>query len=241
MQRICFFTLLVSCLWGVAAAQTTVPQGEEAKLPGVVYPDAQPKDLKALDDVYAVYSEVFSDLGSTTVGVNGYSNRGKVLLINGRTRVLRPEYEDLEKCLDPDEQYKERFKEIVADYRAHWKKHGHLKPQLAVGRPYKLLSTFDAMQYVAKTLPWDKVAKEVGQPTGVNAQVFNENNGMLSVSRVFFDRHHTLALFYLVEWCGSLCGHGEWQLLAKENGNWTSIGDSCSMISKTAACSTLCC
>ena len=49
---------------------------------------------------------------------------------------------------------------------------------------------------------------------------FPNSQGIMSLSRVGFNQDGTEALVYVEDWCGWLCGEGNYVLLSKENGQW---------------------
>jgi hypothetical protein len=52
---------------------------------------------------------------------------------------------------------------------------------------------------------------------------------LYSVSEVFFNAHHTLAMVYTGHHCGMRCGRGGWVIFEVQNGQWKSLpwdGDS---------------
>jgi hypothetical protein len=51
-------------------------------------------------------------------------------------------------------------------------------------------------------------------------------NGITQVSRVVYSSNGQRAALYLAEVCMSLCGHGEYILLQRENGHWSVTGRS---------------
>jgi len=50
----------------------------------------------------------------------------------------------------------------------------------------------------------------------------NYGKGYHSFSKPIFLRNKTICVFYQSYSCGSLCGHGSWDIYVKENGKWVS-------------------
>ena len=46
---------------------------------------------------------------------------------------------------------------------------------------------------------------------------------LFAFSEVYLNGHHTVALLYATDWCGSLCGHGLWLAFALDHGQWKSL------------------
>lgn len=44
--------------------------------------------------------------------------------------------------------------------------------------------------------------------------------GIISLSNVYFNRTHTLAMLYYGRWCGNLCASWGWEVYEKKEGRW---------------------
>jgi hypothetical protein len=44
-----------------------------------------------------------------------------------------------------------------------------------------------------------------------------------SFSEVYFNAHHTVAMVFVRNWCGSLCGTGGWDFFSLKDGQWTRL------------------
>jgi hypothetical protein len=118
------------------------------------------------------------------------------------------------RCIQPPADRIRDFQSVFDDFDAHKSERIQLERNFQVQIPYKLLSesrlkSFDEMRTASAP-----------QPDPATADDFRGTPGITYFSQVYFNLDNTLALVYMLEWCGPKCGDGEWIALEKISGGW---------------------
>jgi hypothetical protein len=163
-----------------------------------------------LQDVYEIYSRVMPGAVFTNLG----SAQNQRWAIADTTINI----DDMNPALAPDAALKapsgaaKEFGEAVEDFQLRKHQREPVIRSLKLDRPYILLSSAEAGDF--------RVSRTSASPGNALAQKYSGYPGISYLSDVYFDSHRTVALVYLLDWCGSLCGQGEWIYLEKQNGQW---------------------
>lgn len=105
------------------------------------------------------------------------------------------------------------FEEILADFDAHCHERVMLLPgAFTTHAPVRLLSPSEQDDFHA--------SRSVSSPA---AREYSGSPALFGFSEVYFNRQHTVALVYAANWCGSLCGQGEWVAFGLEGGKWKDL------------------
>ena len=103
--------------------------------------------------------------------------------------------------------------EIIADYESVRKSEADLKEKFDIPLKYTLIAD-------------KKLRKLIPHPNGAMEhwneyyKLYPKSAGYNSFSRVGYDKSGRTALVYFVNWCGSLCGTGNYVLVEKSEGGW---------------------
>lgn len=111
-----------------------------------------------------------------------------------------------------------------------------LKPPGNDPRPFQeALADFNARKYQRETLthspssqyvmvsPEDAAAFRASRTSATastGGKKYSGCGGITYFSEVYFSSRRTAALVYMLNWCGNLCGHGEWVYLEKRDDRW---------------------
>ena len=117
-------------------------------------------------------------------------------------------------CLIPAEGEKAMYDPVVAAYREANKRKWLLQPKFAASIPYQLVSASSVKEIFAKkgVDGWKDFYKK-----------YPNSGGVTSLSAVGFSSDKTIAIVYMGNSCGGLCGGGTYHLLKKTKGVWTKI------------------
>jgi hypothetical protein len=93
--------------------------------------------------------------------------------------------------------------------------------KLRVSRPHVVLTS-------KQTDEWRRTRFQPKVPTDPRTEVVDSfpESRLIELSGVLYNRTRALALVYISNICGNLCGSAQWELLAKKGDNWevTPIG-----------------
>ncbi len=104
----------------------------------------------------------------------------------------------------------------ISGYESARQTEVELKPSLKIPFEYSFIT--DAQ--LAKIFPPPRaIDREIAQWTEFY-KVYPNSAGHNSLSRVGFDKAGTQALVYFVNWCGIVCGTGNYVLLEKGEKGW---------------------
>jgi len=169
---------------------------------------AQPQQDK---DIYAIYSLLLTNAQTS----HGPDANQRLLIVDTTVPGLpeRP-------CLALNSLGQPRVAEIFKDFEERKDRPQKLKRELAVTKPYELLTESEAEQFRNSRAAPDSSAR------------FSGVTDLFSFSNVYFDKAGTLAVVQLTSWCGTLCALFQWTMLEKQSdGSWKQApGVSCSSI-----------
>jgi hypothetical protein len=123
--------------------------------------------------------------------------------------------DDMNPSLAPDAQLKppsynpKPFQEALADFNARKYQRVTLPPSSS--SQYVILSPDEAAAFRAS---------RTSATADSSGQRYSSCGGITYFSDVYFSTRRTAALVYMLNWCGSLCGQGEWVYLEKHDGQW---------------------
>jgi hypothetical protein len=123
--------------------------------------------------------------------------------------------DDMNPSLAPDAQLQppgnnpKPFQEALADFNA--RKYQRVTLPHSSNSQYVVLSTDEANAFRASRTSVDG---------GDSDQKYSSCGGITYFSDVYFSARRSAALVYMLNWCGSFCGQGEWVYLEKRDGQW---------------------
>jgi len=117
-------------------------------------------------------------------------------------------------CLIPAEKEKAFYDPVIAAYREVNKTKWLLRPKFASSIPYQFVSAASIKEIFAKkgVDGWKDFYK-----------AHPHSGGVTSLSAVGFNSDKSLAIVYMGNSCGGLCGFGTYHVLKKTEGVWTEI------------------
>lgn len=185
------FLLTTVCLTIQAAAQTSTPANSGGDD----------------EDIYAIYSLIFTN-PSTSHGPDD-NLRYLIAATTDSEATDKP-------CVQPPPDREADFQEVLLDYELRKNSSQLLRPAFAIDKPYALLDANEVKEFM--------MARENGVSKVGEARADNQFDGVSDVftlSNVYFNRRHTLALTGLSSWCGNPCGLFRWKVFEKLNsGKW---------------------
>jgi len=174
-----------------------------------------------LEDVYAIYSVLMPG----TV----FTNLGPVQNQRWAIADTTISIDDMNPALAPDATLKapagaaRQFREALVDFNLRKHDHEPIIRGFKLDRPYTVLTSADAGEF--------RTARSHPSPGNAIAQKYAGYPGINYFSDVYFDSHRSAALVYMLDWCGTLCGQGEWIYLEKQNGQWVKRSGQDSIVS----------
>jgi hypothetical protein len=193
--------LLAGCL-GRAAGQEIFQQN------GDVWPVVPMSPARA-EDAYAIYSLLTPQLFPDTA-----LQHHPLWLIADTTLVVASDLEDPRTAIIPPPQQRQAFASVLQDYAQHRYEHVHLDRNFHLDQPYRLLDPTQAS--ALRTALLSALARQ----SKTLAAPFQGALGLVGFSNVYFNFEHTLAMVYVVGWCGPKCGQMRWIILQKVNDGW---------------------
>ncbi|HYK37004.1 hypothetical protein [Alloacidobacterium sp.] len=167
-----------------------------------VHTSAEQRDISAVYSALMQRSDVFKSLGR---------GQNQCWAIADTTINI----DDMNPAVAPDTQLKppgndpRPFQEALADFNA---------------RKYQreALTHSSSSQYVMVTPEEASAfrASRTSATAGAGGKRYSSCGGITYFSEVYFSSHRTAALVYMLNWCGNLCGHGEWVYLEKRDEHW---------------------
>ncbi len=161
------------------------------------------------DDAYAIYSLLTPQLFPNTV-----LQHHPLWLIADTTLVVASDLEDPRTAITPPPQQRQAFAPVLQDYAQHRYEHVHLDSNFHLDQPYRLLDQTQVLALRAKIL------SASARQSSTLAAPFQGALGLVGFSNVYFNFEHTLAMVYVVNWCGPKCGQMRWIVLKKVNNGW---------------------
>lgn len=173
---------------------TAAPGFQESQAPTIFQPE---------NDVYVIYSRMLTNPKTS----HGPDNNERYLIAD-TTGTASPR----EPCITPPKERQEEFREVLSDYELRKGKPRELKPLFAIQKPYLLLNAEEVKAFQAdrRVTPQRRVADER----------FRGVTDLFTLSDVYFNHAHTLALTAISTWCGSLCALYQWKVFEKGTGGW---------------------
>ena len=194
--------LLAGCL-GRAAGQ------EIFQANGDAWPVVPMSPARA-DDAYAIYSLLTPQLFPDTE-----LQHHPLWLIADTTLVVASDLEDPRTAITPPPQQRQAFAPVLQDYAQHRYEHVHLDRNFHLDQPYRLLDPPQALALRAAIL------SALARQSSTLSAPFRGALGLVGFSNVYFNFEHTLAMVYVVNWCGPKCGQMRWIVLKKVNDGWS--------------------
>lgn len=164
------------------------------------------------DDAYAIYSYLVPGEFPNA----GIENKPLWLIANP-TVVVTEELMSPRKGIVPPPGQQHAMAAVFADYDQHKYEHAILERNFNLPLPYRLLNRSEQTQYIDL-----KKASDAQHNPSLLAP-FQNAQGMVFFSNVYFNFDHTLAMVYVVRWCGAKCGDLNWVALEKKNGDWKKL------------------
>ena len=116
-------------------------------------------------------------------------------------------------ALAPDAQLKppgydpKPFQEALTDFNARKYQRENLAHSVQVGSSYPMLSQQEVAEF--------RASRSSATASNSSGTRYSGCAGVSYFSDVYFSARHTAALVYMLNWCGSLCGQGEWIYVEK--------------------------
>lgn len=155
-------------------------------------------------DAYLIYSLMLTNPETS----HGLDNDERYL-VAATTAPGRPS----QPCVVPPKEYQADFREVLTDYELRKGKARDLKPAFSILKPYSLLPADEVKAFMKERWP-------TPEPKLPDAR-FHGVTDLFTLSDVYFNQRHTLALTGMATWCGSLCGSYRWKVFEKlGTGKW---------------------
>lgn len=164
----------------------------------------QPFSVESLEEEYNVYTAILNRYLSPTSNVKILVLRDFAQTETESKKQLQDRVKFVSKNLTALE------KKTASNFRKLNRKPFPLQERFALSVPVKLISDEEFQQLVPSAADWSGFY-----------EAFPGSPGLLTFSRVGFNRDLTQAVVYLSQVAGPLGGEGVFVLLQKENGVWT--------------------
>lgn len=123
-----------------------------------------------------------------------------------------------EPCVRPPDSEAARWAEVMADFAQRQNIPRKLEPTFHISKPFQLLSTAECDAFRRAK---GRLSPPLPSAPPVTEERFQKATDLFSLTDVYFDRNHTLALTAISTWCGSLCGRYAWKVFEKgKDGKW---------------------
>ncbi len=215
--------MLMSWALLVFVVSGAMPAGRAQSVPvPVALPlAAVPMPPDRLEDSYAIYSQLMPG--------REYESEGwprKLWLIEDTTTTVvepgKPCFPgDASELVNPHNAIKAPagrevdLKELLEDFDRNCHQRLTLTPE-----SFQLSAPFRVLDESAQQRFWASRNGSTREAALALAQEFAGAPGLNSFSEVYFNAHHSLAMVYAGQPCGSLCGSWYWVVLEKSNGRW---------------------
>lgn len=207
----------VSSVCGVGAAARSFDFTDE--LP----PVAMPLDRAA--DSYVIYGQLLPVDEFTSI-----RPVRKLWLVRGTTTTLVPpdrscapasqwELDNPHLALSAPPGREQDYAELMEDFDLHCHERVLLTADLFhLSIPFRVLDAEGARRFQARVafVPGTAAATETSTE-------FAGASGLHEFSEVYFNAHHTVAMVYSGQWCGSLCGDWSWVVLERRTDGWHNL------------------
>jgi hypothetical protein len=124
-------------------------------------------------------------------------------------------FDDMNPKLAPDAQLRppsndpKPFQEALADFNA--RKYIRVPMTHLSNSQYVMVTPDEADKFRAS---------KTAAVNGNGGHRYSDCGGVTYFSDVYFSAHRKAALVYMLNWCGNLCGQGEWVYLEKHDDRW---------------------
>ncbi|HEY0757757.1 MAG TPA: hypothetical protein VGD59_00725 [Acidisarcina sp.] len=114
----------------------------------------------------------------------------------------------------PDAAHQHDYAEILDDYFLNCHERIMLDPEAwKTTAPVRLLDRQQQEEFRGSRATFH------GKDEAVVAK-YKRASALFAFSRVYFNAHHTVAMVFVSQWCGSLCGEDYWQAVELVDGRW---------------------
>jgi hypothetical protein len=188
--------------WGLSILLAAILTGSSFALDPDPVHLADPRDIAAVYAALLHGSAAFTNLGR---------NQNQCWAVVDTT----VNFDDMNPKLAPDAQLRapssdpKPFQEALADFDARKYQRVTLPPSNS--SQYVMVSPDEADAFRAS---------RTAATAGGSGQRYAGCGGVTYFSDVYFSAKRTAALVYMLNWCRSLCGQGEWVYLEKRDGQW---------------------
>jgi hypothetical protein len=163
------------------------------------FQESQPPRISRLErDVYAIYSQMLAN----PLTDNPLDNNARYLIADRSDPPFPPE-----ECITAPKEREKAFREVLSDYERRKGKPRKLKPLFTIQKPYLLLNPEEVEAFEATPLATSE--------RRVRDERFRGVTHLFTLSDVYFDNSHALALSAISSWCGNQCGLFQWKVFEK--------------------------
>jgi hypothetical protein len=163
------------------------------------------QDAAAYNDpeAYAVYSALLEGAKAKRLVIQ--TETADYPMMGGR---------ESDNCLAPSKGKENIYAPIIAAYRTVNKQKWQLQRKFEIKTPYELAPNTIIDGFFKKGVEggWKEFYKQ-----------YPNSDGFTQLSAVGFNADKTIAIVYLSNSCGGLCGFGTYHVLHKKDGKWTEI------------------
>src|SRR6266850_2743089 len=199
--------ITVAAVWVNYRWSTSIPDdasSSSVRLKNMTTLSATPPDQTGAED-YAVYSAALSDPRYIDSSV-------KLLVIRDRTFRYPSSQQKKSKIPDLIERVPELERDTLNDYQARNKDEQQLSSLFNLKVKSELIDGRNIDELLEKNFieGWQAIKAK-----------YPDSNGVITLSRVGFNRQKTQALVYIAISCGPHCGEGNFMLLSKTRDGWS--------------------
>ena len=171
-----------------------------------VAPAFQSPDEAVDKDVHAIYSLMLTNPRTS----HGADNNARYL-IRDMTHPGTPEYP----CVQPPKEREAEYRGVLNDFEQRKNTQRKLGRKFAIAKAYILLSAEDAKKFEKS-----RSSVRLNEPPESDIR-FEGVVDLFTLTEVYFNPQHTLALTAISTWCGGLCALYQWKVFEKsKSGNW---------------------
>ena len=171
---------------------------------------AQPHSVNKPDDTSAIYANLMRSPVFTALGKRQdqcWAVVDTTINIDDMSPPLAPDA-----ALQPPSYDPKPFQEALADYNARKYQRLTLTHSPQSGSSYLLLSPQEAADF--------RASRGSANASDGAGKKYSGCAGITYFSDAYFSSHRNAALVYMLNWCASLCSHGEWIYLEKRDDRW---------------------
>ncbi len=127
-----------------------------------------------------------------------------------KSLIIRSETKGYKMCLRPEAESEKIIGQAISEYVRLNEKTWLLQRRLSIEKPYELIA-YDELRSALKQGWWENFYKQ-----------YPNSGGWIELSAVGFNANKTVAVVYMGNHCGSLCGGGGF-VLQKQDGKWAPL------------------